>query len=474
MSISSSWRHLAFGPFTDQNVSGGATVRQEYDSVLIDLVQTQTRDGLRLDGAWHESPKNCSDLAFDAFCLIHGTGSNFYSSTFLSAIVDHFLLLGCPGICVNTRGHDGISTAATCRGGKRMGAAYEAVDDCRHDIHAWLDFLAGKNRGRILLVGHSLGAVKAIYAMAQEPHLHIAALAAISPPQLSHAQFAASAQGATFQETYARAESLVEQGHAGSLLDVQLPLPMVITAGSYLEKYGPNERYNYLKFLRSVRVPTLVIFGGQEIESNMAFQGGPEAVGALAAVERRIQVEIVAGADHFYTGKRPELLQALERWLRNSANPEPRIEDRDLESFDVAHLLSQAQMELRTRYPDDDPHPRQAQAAEFRPPAGGFVAVWLGDHFVGCGGIRRWDERTAEVKRMFVEPGVRRRGVGRMILQNLEKKAREIGYGMLRLETGQRQPEAIALYEQAGFRRIPAYGEFMSSALSVCFEKELG
>jgi pimeloyl-ACP methyl ester carboxylesterase len=291
---------------------------QEINAVLIDLVQVQTRDGIRLDGAWREAAVLNTELPFDAFCLIHGTGSNFYSSTFLAAIVEHLVSLGVPGLCVNTRGHDGISTATTSRGGKRQGAAYEAVDDCRNDIRAWLDFLVSKSRARILLVGHSLGAVKAIYAMAQEPHAQVAALIAISPPQLSYAQFLGSTQAASFSETFARATKLVEQGQAGVLLDVQLPLPMVITAAGYVEKYGPNERYNFLKFLRGVQAPTLVVYGGQEIESNMAFQGGPEAVGALAAVESRIEVETVAGADHFYSTKRPELLQVIERWLRKS------------------------------------------------------------------------------------------------------------------------------------------------------------
>ena len=89
--------------------------------MLIDLVQIQTRDGVRLDGAWREPSSSNPDLAFDSLCLVHGTGSNFYSSTFLSAIVDHLLSMGCPAVCGNTRGHDGISTAATSRGGKTSG-----------------------------------------------------------------------------------------------------------------------------------------------------------------------------------------------------------------------------------------------------------------------------------------------------------------------------------------------------------------
>ena len=198
--------------------------------MLIDLVQAQTRDGIRLDGAWREGNCSAPALPFDAVCVVHGTGSNFYSSTFLTSIIDHLLGLGCPGLCINTRGHDGISTTSTNRGGKRLGAAYEIVDDCRHDIQAWIEFLAAKGFRRLLLIGHSLGAVKAIYSLAQEPNPNVAALVAISPPLLSYEQFANSTQGTIFLETFARAERLVDEGHSAALLDVQLPLPMVISA----------------------------------------------------------------------------------------------------------------------------------------------------------------------------------------------------------------------------------------------------
>ncbi len=441
--------------------------------MLIDLMQTQTRDGLRLDGAWHTADGHNNPLAFDAICVVHGTGSNFYSSTFLTAIVDHFHGLGCPGLCINTRGHDGISTASTSKGGKRLGAAYEIVDDCRHDVQAWLDFLGQKGFRRILLIGHSLGAVKAIYALAQEPNANVAALVAISPPLLSYAQFANSTQGALFLETFARAERLVEDGHPASLLDVHLPLPMVISAGGYVEKYGPNERYNYLKFLRGVQIPALVIFGSHEVESNMAFQGAPEAVEALAAVQQRLRVETVPGADHFYTSKRPELLEIVERWVKQFQLSKPVIEIKEMDSPDVAELLSHVQLELNARYPEDDPHPRKLTPEEFREPAGLFLVAREGQRFVACGGIRKRDQQTAEVKRMFVEPDARNRGLGREILKDLEAAARKLGYQLIRLETGDRQPEAVALYEQAGYHRIPPYGEFMECARSICFEKRL-
>src|SRR5262245_14523189 len=138
--------------------------------MIVDLVHTQTRDGGRLDGIYQAPAGADTDYPLDAVCFIHGTGGNFYSSTLFDALADHFLARGCGVLRANTRGHDGISTAATAQGGRRQGAAYEAVDDCRHDLAAWVDWLHS-HAERIGLVGHSLGAVKAIYALASPPAL---------------------------------------------------------------------------------------------------------------------------------------------------------------------------------------------------------------------------------------------------------------------------------------------------------------
>ena len=131
----------------------------------VDLVQTMTRDGLRLDGAFQPPATTSTDLGVSAFCLVHGTGGNFYSSTLFDACAERLLRLGCAVLRVNTRGHDGISTAALAQGGRRQGAAYEVVDDCRHNLAAWIDWLSERVGPRVGLIGHSLGAVKCFYAL---------------------------------------------------------------------------------------------------------------------------------------------------------------------------------------------------------------------------------------------------------------------------------------------------------------------
>jgi GNAT superfamily N-acetyltransferase len=83
------------------------------------------------------------------------------------------------------------------------------------------------------------------------------------------------------------------------------------------------------------------------------------------------------------------------------------------------------------------------------------------------------DQVTAEVKRMYVDPAVRGRGVGRGILDHLESAAHALGARRLVLETGTLQTEAISLYRRAGFKPIDCFGEYATSPTSLCFEKEI-
>jgi pimeloyl-ACP methyl ester carboxylesterase len=283
--------------------------------VLVDLVKATTRDGVQLDGMF-QAASSPAALGLDAVCFVHGTGGNFYSSTLFSELAQYFLSQGCGVLRVNTRGHDGISTAVTACGGRRLGAAYETVDDCRHDVAAWLEWLRQHAGPRSALLGHSLGAVKAIYAVTQQPTLAPGRLLALSPPRLSYRTFCTGAQRTQFLDCYERAEQAVERGQPATLLEVQVPLPMAITAAGYLEKYGPAERYNFVPLLSGLTCPTWITLGGNEVQSNMAFQGLPEDLQLVSAQRQSVQVAVIPEADHFYTGVRTALVDRIDRWLR--------------------------------------------------------------------------------------------------------------------------------------------------------------
>jgi GNAT superfamily N-acetyltransferase len=109
----------------------------------------------------------------------------------------------------------------------------------------------------------------------------------------------------------------------------------------------------------------------------------------------------------------------------------------------------------------------------FDPPTGLFLVAYVDGDATGCGGFQRHDDATAELNNMYVAPAARGTGVGRAILDALLEGAREAGYAAVRLETGNRQHRAIALYERAGFATIPCWGPFATDPKSLCLERRL-
>ncbi len=101
-----------------------------------------------------------------------------------------------------------------------------------------------------------------------------------------------------------------------------------------------------------------------------------------------------------------------------------------------------------------------------------FFVIRHGGEAAGCVGLQ-FSDGFAEIKRMYVRPAFRGRGLAKRMLEHLEAFARERGIGVIRLETGIHQREAIALYESAGFRPIPPFGRYEANDVSRCYEKRL-
>jgi GNAT superfamily N-acetyltransferase len=99
------------------------------------------------------------------------------------------------------------------------------------------------------------------------------------------------------------------------------------------------------------------------------------------------------------------------------------------------------------------------------------VIAYENDTPVSCGAIKVFDAQCMEVKRMYTVKDQRGKGWAAKVLRELEKWAAELGYERCVLETGKRQPEAIALYKKSGYRIIPNYGQYAGVDNSVCFEK---
>lgn len=101
------------------------------------------------------------------------------------------------------------------------------------------------------------------------------------------------------------------------------------------------------------------------------------------------------------------------------------------------------------------------------------VLAYINELPVGCGAIKEYDERTMEVKRMFVSPAYRNRGIASKVLKELEQWSKELGYVQCILETGKKQTEAVQLYHKNNYQVIPNYGQYIGVESSVCFRKEL-
>jgi pimeloyl-ACP methyl ester carboxylesterase len=301
--------------------------------VNVDLVSAQTSDGIRLDGALRKpAADRAPRLDVDAVIFHHGVAGNFYNPSFVDRIGDELLAFGCAVLRVNNRGHDGAYNAMR-RGTDNysqvleerrerapLGAAFEIVDDPRLDFRAWIDFAEAAGYRRVALWGHSLGAVKNIYYLANEADARVRWAVASSPPRQRYRAYLDMPLGEEFTATLQRATDLIERGEPEGLLRVRLPNPNIFSARTYVDKYGPQERYDVIKHLPKVQVPLLLTLGGEEGATAGSADAASmwrwaEELGPAAEAQANLTFRLIEGADHFYTGRVPALWSAVSTWL---------------------------------------------------------------------------------------------------------------------------------------------------------------
>jgi GNAT superfamily N-acetyltransferase len=135
------------------------------------------------------------------------------------------------------------------------------------------------------------------------------------------------------------------------------------------------------------------------------------------------------------------------------------------------HLIERVQQEYVQRY--GGPDEAVVDPAEFLPPAGLFLVGEVDGVPAGCGAWREIEPGVAEIKRVYVEPGFRRRGLAQQVVALLERSAAAAGHRTLVLNSGDRQPEALALYADAGYRPVAGYGIYACAPGAVFLGKEL-
>ena len=282
----------------------------------VELIRVKTADGVLLDGSLQRAIAAESSSTNTAWLLIHGTGSNFYSAGVLQAFAEQFVSAGHSVVRINTRGHDIISSLPGRRPPLSGGAAFELIADCVHDLRAWVDELIRRDFSRVVLVGHSMGGVKAIFSQAHDPHPNVVAVVGVSPPRFCHAEWQSSPKAQLFRDHFSRATELVEAGRGDELMLVQQPLPLWLTAAGFLAKYGPHDNYDFIPLLPCLNRPTLLIVGTQSVASSPAFESVPVAVREMQASSPHLDLQLVPDANTGYSGHQDVPARLALEWSR--------------------------------------------------------------------------------------------------------------------------------------------------------------
>jgi len=138
---------------------------------------------------------------------------------------------------------------------------------------------------------------------------------------------------------------------------------------------------------------------------------------------------------------------------------------------DALELIGKLDEELLQRYPASSIH--KLDLDKITNESSVFLVGYVSQVAVGCCSVCELEMGVGEIKRVFVKPQYRRKGIAERMMESLEKQAAECGFELLRVETGEKQPESIAMYQKLGYYDIDNYGEYINDPNSVCMEKRL-
>ena len=138
--------------------------------------------------------------------------------------------------------------------------------------------------------------------------------------------------------------------------------------------------------------------------------------------------------------------------------------------IDFQHLVSELDGELSKRNGETNEFFAQYNKID---QIKNVIIATIDNKPVGCGAMKAYDSDTMEIKRMFVPIEMRGKGIAVHILKNLENWAKEVNYSKCILETGNKMPEAIRLYEKSNYKVVPNYGQYNGIEDSICFKKHL-
>ncbi|MFN8534792.1 MAG: alpha/beta fold hydrolase [Dehalococcoidia bacterium] len=282
--------------------------------MIVDVISVPTPDGLELPAAFLP-PQGSFNGAADAVILNGGTSASFYSPP-LFGLMPAFAAAGLGVLSLATRGRDIVWKQLGKPG--YYGSAFESIADCIPDFNGAIEALGKRGFSKVVVIGHSNGAVKAIYYAAHEPDRRLTAVVSCSGPRFSAAWYAASDRAEEFRQNVARAQALVDSGQPDGLFELTFPTePLLRSAQAYLDKYT-TEAYNFAEWSDRIRVPLLRLTG--EREGNVVQAGVAEDLMRLAVNSPQRQAMVIPGAAHRYSESEAQFVaDATIGWLQSLA-----------------------------------------------------------------------------------------------------------------------------------------------------------
>ena len=286
--------------------------------MIVDLMSTQTSDGIRLDGAFFAPDRSAQrNGPVDAVLLIHGSSANFYHPA-TRFMAEDLRSQGIAALALNSAAHDTVWVDVAS--GRFYGIAFEILDRSRLDLRAGIDYLWGLGYRRIALLGHSMGAVSVAYYAATEDDGRVAAILPISPVRLSYSYYMDSEDAEEFKSIVQRAGQLEAEGKAQELMPVEFPITQMFSAAAYLDKHGPAERYNLVTLAPKIKVPLLAMAGSLETHTRLKDMAHDLAVAAVNSPQA--DYVVIEGGNHSLTNRREEAASVVLNWL-GSLTPQP-------------------------------------------------------------------------------------------------------------------------------------------------------
>jgi len=263
----------------------------------------KTADNERLHGALFTPLERPSDLAL---LFVHGVAMNFYLPPLFTFGQD-LAARGFHSFVINTRGHDWISRAGNLT--KFGGSAYENLEDCLADLDGALDYLKQRGYRRMILIGHSLGAIKSIIYQGTRQRSDVAGIVSCSAPRQFFSERVARQSG--FRELIEKAEAMIADGKAEELIPVGVgSTPGIFTARSHVNKYGRDDNNDCRPYAKRLGCPLLAIVGSAE--PRFFWEYAQEIV---AGAGSNGTCRLVDGASHFYNRHTAEIVEIIHLWL---------------------------------------------------------------------------------------------------------------------------------------------------------------